>query len=56
MFVVFIGGLWPHTRPSASLVAAYEADPDLAAMRLPFAATLREALATVIAGTLSRRP
>jgi AcrR family transcriptional regulator len=54
MTVVCIGALWTHTRPSASMLAAYEADPTLAAMRLDFSAALREALATLAAGTLAR--
>ena len=48
------GALWPHTQPSAALLAAYEADPALAAMRLDFTATIREVLQMMIAGTLAR--
>jgi hypothetical protein len=36
------------------VLAAYEADPSLAVLRLDFAAGLEEALATLIAGTLVR--
>ena len=46
--------LWPHTQPSAAMLAAYEADPDLAAMRLDFTATIREVLEVMIAGLLAR--
>jgi hypothetical protein len=46
--------LWPHTQPSAAMLAAYEADPDLAAMRLDFTATFREVLEVMIAGLLAR--
>jgi AcrR family transcriptional regulator len=52
--VIMIGALWPHTQPSAALIAAYEADPALAAMRLDFTTTLREVLQVMIAGTLAR--
>ena len=48
------GALWPHTQPSAALLAAYEADPALAAMRLDFTATIREVLQMMIAGPLAR--
>jgi AcrR family transcriptional regulator len=54
MALVFVGALWTHTRPSASMLAAYEADPSLAAMRMDFAVALEEALSTVIIGTLTR--
>ena len=35
------------------MLAAYEADPDLAAMRLDFLATLRQVLEVLIAGLLA---
>jgi hypothetical protein len=54
MALVLIGALWTHTRPSASMSAAYDADPALAALRLDFTDALDEALATVIVGTLAR--
>jgi AcrR family transcriptional regulator len=52
--IMMTGALWPHTQPSAALLAAYEADPVLAAMRLDFTATIREVLQMMIAGTLAR--
>jgi Tetracyclin repressor-like, C-terminal domain len=52
--VMMIGALWPHTQPSAALLAAYEADPALAALRLDFTTTLREVVQVLIAGTLAR--
>jgi hypothetical protein len=52
--VMMSGALWPHTQPSAALLAAYDADPALAAMRLDFATTIREVLQVMIAGTLAR--
>jgi len=48
------GALWPHTQPSAAMLAAYEADPALAALRLDFTATVRELLQVTIAGLLAR--
>jgi len=52
--VMTAGALWPHTQPSAAMLAAYAADPELAAMRLDFTATLREVLEVMIAGLLAR--
>ena len=46
--------LWPHARPSTAMLAAYQAHPDLAAMRIDFAATLREVLEVLVAGLLAR--
>jgi hypothetical protein len=48
------GALWPHTQPSAAMLAAYAADPALAALRLDFTATIRELVAVMIAGLLAR--
>ena len=48
------GALWPHSQPSAAMLAAYEADPALAAMRPDFAATVREVLEVLISGLLAR--
>jgi AcrR family transcriptional regulator len=48
------GALWPHTQPTPAMLAAYAADPELAAMRLDFTATLREAAEVLISGLLSR--
>jgi len=52
--VMTTGALWPHTQPSAAMLAAYQADPELAAMRLDFTATLREVLEVMCAGLLAR--
>jgi AcrR family transcriptional regulator len=48
------GALWPHTQPSAAMLAAYASDPALAALRLDFTATVRELLQVMIAGLLAR--
>lgn len=52
--VMTAGALWPHTQPSAAMLAAYEADPELAALRLDFTGTLREVLEVMSAGLLAR--
>jgi len=52
--VMTTAAVWPHTRPSAAMLAAYAADPALAAMRLDFTATLREVLEVLTAGLLAR--
>jgi hypothetical protein len=52
--IMTTGALWPHTQPSAALLGAYEADPELAAMRLDFTATIREVIEVMSAGLLAR--
>ena len=52
--VMTTAAVWPHTQPSAAMLAAYAADPALAAMRLDFTATLREVLEVLITGLLAR--
>ena len=52
--IMTTGALWPHTHPSAAMLAAYEADPELAALRLDFTDTLREVLEVMSAGLLAR--
>jgi AcrR family transcriptional regulator len=54
VIVMTTGALWPHTQPSAAMLAAYEADPELAAMRLDFTAVLSEVLEVMSAGLLAR--
>jgi AcrR family transcriptional regulator len=54
MAMVFIGALWSYTQHPASVLAAYEADPSLAVLRLDFTPALEEALATLLTGTLAR--
>ena len=53
--VMTTGALWPHTQPSAAMLAAYAADPELAAMRLDFTATIGEMLEVMSAGLLARK-
>jgi AcrR family transcriptional regulator len=52
--VVFAGALWTHARLSDSALAAFEADPALAAFRIDLPAALETTLATLITGTLVR--
>ncbi|GAA4188504.1 TetR/AcrR family transcriptional regulator [Streptosporangium oxazolinicum] len=52
--VMVTGAVWTHSRPAAAMLAAYEADPSLAAMRLDFTTALRETLEVVITGLLAR--
>jgi len=52
--VMVTGAVWTHAKPSAAMLAAYEADPDLAALRLDFLPTLREVLEVLIAGLMAR--
>lgn len=52
--LIATGAVWTHAHPSKSMLAAYEADPSLAAQRLDFTDTLQENLANLIAGTLAR--
>ncbi|HEX3750270.1 MAG TPA: TetR family transcriptional regulator [Streptosporangiaceae bacterium] len=52
--VVTTGALWPQCQPSPAMLAAYEADPSLAALRLDFEPALREFLEIFTSGTLAR--
>ncbi|WNI20481.1 TetR family transcriptional regulator [Streptomyces sp. ITFR-16] len=52
--IMAAGAVWTHARPSEAMLAAYAADPGLAALRMDFAPALRELLATLTAGTLAR--
>ena len=47
------GAIWAHGQPSAAMQAAYEADPDLAALRLDFATTMAELLEVLLLGWLA---
>ncbi|MER5220455.1 TetR/AcrR family transcriptional regulator [Streptomyces flaveus] len=52
--LILAGALSSYCRPSASTLAAYEADPTLIELRLDLRATLENAVATLIAGTVAR--
>jgi AcrR family transcriptional regulator len=51
--ILLAGAVWTHSRPSQAMLAAYDADPELAAMRLDFAARLRGTLRTLLIGVLA---
>lgn len=44
---------WPHNHPSEALLAAYEADPDIAAARLNFVGIVTRLLTVLITGLLT---
>jgi hypothetical protein len=52
--IMVTGAVWTHARPSAAMLAAYEAEPDLASMRLYLPDALRQVLEVLIAGLLAR--
>jgi len=52
--VMTIGALWTYSRPSASMAAAYAADPGLAVMAVDFADSLRDILSVLTSGILAR--
>jgi hypothetical protein len=54
--IAVTSAVWPLTRPSPSVLAAYEADPALAVLRFEFTATMEYAVATLIAGSIARAP
>jgi AcrR family transcriptional regulator len=52
--VMTAGAVWTHAHPTQAMLAAYEADPLLASMRLDFAATLRQLFEVLLSGLLAR--
>jgi AcrR family transcriptional regulator len=52
--LMLTGAIWTHAHPAAAIIAAYEADPTIAAFRITFGPALREALQTVLTGVLPR--
>lgn len=54
MTVIMAGALSSYCQPSASAVAAVEADPTLVEFHLDLAASLESAIVTLIEGTLAR--
>lgn len=52
--VMVTGSIWVRTQPSMAMLAAYDADPVLAAMRMDFTDTLHEVLEVFISGLLAR--
>ncbi|WP_075739333.1 MULTISPECIES: TetR/AcrR family transcriptional regulator [Actinoalloteichus] len=54
--IMAAGAVWVSCLPSASMLAAYEIDPELAKFRLPFESTLHTMLTTLITGSLALAP
>jgi AcrR family transcriptional regulator len=52
--MLMAGTIWTHSRPGAAMLACYEAEPELAAMRLDFTTALREVLEVLTSGLLAR--
>jgi AcrR family transcriptional regulator len=48
------GAIWTHSRPAPAILAAYEADPTLTALRMDFEPALRDAVSTLLTGVLPR--
>jgi AcrR family transcriptional regulator len=53
--VLVMGALWVHAHPTEAVKNAYEADPELADMKLDFTAALTEMSAVVLAGLFARK-
>jgi AcrR family transcriptional regulator len=53
--IILVGALWTYAHPSEALACAYDAEPELADMRLDFTATVAEMSAVVLAGLFTRR-
>jgi AcrR family transcriptional regulator len=48
------GTIWTHSHPTAPVLAAYEADPDVAVLRMEFEPALTDALNSLLHGLLPR--
>jgi AcrR family transcriptional regulator len=48
------GAIWTHAHPTPALLAAFEADPSIAALRMEFEPTLRQHVTTLLEGVLPR--
>ena len=52
--ILVTGAVWTHSQPTAAMLAAYEAEPELAAMRLDPTVTMRQLFEVLISGLLAR--
>ncbi|GAA1671805.1 TetR/AcrR family transcriptional regulator [Glycomyces endophyticus] len=52
--ILVTGAIGTHAQPAPSVIAAYESDPEIGAMRIDFTDYLRTTIATLAAGTLAR--
>lgn len=53
---VLASSIWAHSHPSAALLAAYAAAPEIACYRIEFTPALTDALHTILAGLLVSSP
>lgn len=53
---ILASSIWAHSHPSAALLAAYAAEPEIACYRIEFEPTLTAALKTMLAGLLVSSP
>jgi AcrR family transcriptional regulator len=53
--VILLGALWNYAHPNEALACAYDAEPELADMRVDFTETLADMSAVVLAGLFARR-
>jgi AcrR family transcriptional regulator len=53
--IILVGALWTYAHPSDALKCAYDAEPELADMRLDFTATVAEMSTVVLAGLFARK-
>jgi AcrR family transcriptional regulator len=53
--IMVTGAVWTHARPSAAMLAVYEANPELAVLRIDFADTLRQVFEVLVSGLLARQ-
>jgi AcrR family transcriptional regulator len=53
--IMVTGAVWAHARPSAAMLTVYESNPELAALRIDFADTLRQVLEVLLSGLLARQ-
>jgi hypothetical protein len=49
------GAIWSHSHPVPAILAAYETDPSLAAIRMEFEPALTDGLRTLLYGVLPRQ-
>ncbi|MET0426060.1 MAG: TetR/AcrR family transcriptional regulator [Actinoplanes sp.] len=52
--VLVASSAWPYSQPPAAMLAAYAADPALAALRIDFTDLMRQMLEVTISGLLTR--
>jgi len=52
--LLITGAAWTHSQPSPAMVAAYEAEPELAVLRIDLEDVLRELFEVLLAGLLAK--